>query len=184
MVVVIEIMTMYIMLIYLNEMDRYSTMVLIGVGMCMIIRSGNRWVSLMMLVMIWPMFYRYMEWVSMWITRAKIREFYKKMVVILLVISLVVISVELMYMVVLSVGVYGIGGVIALGVYGWIILGVRMTLLILTYLTGNILIELNWKLLIVRVLPLPAFFIKIIGRWMLIYAVIYLGILVIVNSNR
>lgn len=169
---------------YLNEMDRYSTIVLIGVGMCMIIRSGNRWVSLMILVMIWPMFYRYMEWVSMWITRVKVREFYKKMVVILLVISLVIISMELMYVVVLNVGVYGVAGVIALGVYGWIMLGVRITLLILTYLIGNALIEFNWKLLIVRVLPLPAFFIKIMRGWMLIYVVMYFGVLVIVNSNR
>lgn len=35
-----------------------------------------------------------------------------------LVIGLVIISVELMYMVVMSVGVYGISSVIALGVYG------------------------------------------------------------------
>lgn len=175
---------MYIMLIYLNEIDRYSTIVLIGVGMCMIIGSGNRWVSLMILVMIWPIFYRYMEWVSMWITGAKIREFYKKMVVILLVMSLVVISVELMYVMVLSIRVYGVRGVIALGVYGWVMLGAGITLLMLIYLVGNVLIELNWKLLIAGVLPLPAFFIKIIRRWMLIYVVIYFGILVITNSNR
>lgn len=40
-VVFIEIVTMYIMLMYLNEMDRYSVMVIIGVGICMIIGSGN-----------------------------------------------------------------------------------------------------------------------------------------------
>lgn len=183
-VVIIEVLTMYIMLIYLNEMDRYSTIVLIGVGMCIIIRSGNGWVSLIMLVMIWPMFYRYMEWISIWISGIKIGEFYKKMVVILVVMSLVLISIEIIYLVVINIGVYRISSVVALGVYGWLMLGVRITFLILVYLVGNVIIELNWKILVMRVLPLPVFFMKVIGRWILLYAVIYFGILVIVNSNR
>jgi len=32
---------MYIMLIYLNDMDRYSIMVLIGIRICLIMGSGN-----------------------------------------------------------------------------------------------------------------------------------------------
>lgn len=53
----------------------------------------------------------------MWITGVKIRELYKKVFVILLVMSLVIISVRLLYMIVMSIGVYGISSVIALGVY-------------------------------------------------------------------
>lgn len=41
MVVVMEVLTIYIMLMYLNEMDRYAVMVLIGVGICMVIGSRN-----------------------------------------------------------------------------------------------------------------------------------------------
>lgn len=64
-IVVMEIVTIYLMIIYLSEMDRYATMVLIGIGMCIVIGSGNGWASLMILVMIWPMFSGYIEWVSM-----------------------------------------------------------------------------------------------------------------------
>lgn len=48
----------------------------------------------------------------------KIGEVYKKMLVMLIVMGLVVTSVELMYLVVLGVGAYGMVSVIALGVYG------------------------------------------------------------------
>jgi len=40
-IVVMEIMTIYIMLMYLNEIDRYSVMVIVGIGICLIMRSGN-----------------------------------------------------------------------------------------------------------------------------------------------
>lgn len=40
-IVGIEIMTIYIILMYLSEIDRYAMIVLIGTGICIIIRSGN-----------------------------------------------------------------------------------------------------------------------------------------------
>lgn len=41
-IVVMEIITMYIIFMYLNEMDGYSVMVMIGIGICLIMGSGNR----------------------------------------------------------------------------------------------------------------------------------------------
>jgi len=38
-----------------------------------------------------------------------------------------------------------------------------MVFLLLTYLIGNSIIELNWKILVLRVLPLPVFFVKVMG---------------------
>jgi len=32
---------MYIMFIYLNEMDGYSVIVIVGIGVCLVIGSGN-----------------------------------------------------------------------------------------------------------------------------------------------
>lgn len=40
-VVMMELVTIYIMFIYVNDMDRYAVIVLVGVGICLIIRSGN-----------------------------------------------------------------------------------------------------------------------------------------------
>jgi len=40
-VVIIEILTIYIMLIYLNEIDGYSVIVMIGIGICLIMGSRN-----------------------------------------------------------------------------------------------------------------------------------------------
>jgi len=41
-IVGMEILTIYIILMYLNEMDGYSVMVIIGIGMCLIMGSSNR----------------------------------------------------------------------------------------------------------------------------------------------
>jgi len=71
-----------------------------------------------MLVMIWPIFSGYIEWIAIWINGVKLRETFKKTMVILLVMRLVVLSVTLAYVVVLAIGVYGISSVVALGVYG------------------------------------------------------------------
>jgi len=51
-IVIIEVITIYIMFMYLNDMDRYSVMVMIGIRMCMILGSGNRWVGVLALVIL------------------------------------------------------------------------------------------------------------------------------------
>jgi len=183
-IVRIEILTIYIILMYLNEMDRYSVIVIIGIGICLIMGSSNGWVGLLILVMMWPIFNRYMEWVSMWINGVKIGETFKKLIVILLVMRLIFLSVALAYTFVLAIRVYGMSSVIALRVYRWLILGSRITILIIIYVLGNCMIELNWKVLVMGILPLPVFFIKIMGRWLVLYVVIYYRMLVITNSNR
>lgn len=172
------------MLMYLSEMDGYSVMVIIGIGICLMIRSRNGWVSVLMMVIIWPLFFGYMEWISIWINGVKIGETWKKSIVLLLVIRFVVISVRILYVVVIGIYAYGIVSVVALGVYSWVILGVRITSLLITYVLRRLMIELNWKILVIGVLPLPVFFMKIMWSWMILYVVIYYGILTIVNSNR
>jgi len=58
-----------------------------------------------------------------------------------------------------------------------------MVVLIVIYVVRNFTIELNWKMLVIRVLPLPVFFMKVVMRWVVLYVVMYYRILVIVNSN-
>jgi len=183
-IVRMEILTMYIMLIYLNEMDRYSVMVIIGIGMCLIMGSSNGWVGLLILVIIWPIFSGYIEWISIWISRVKLGETFKKTMVILLIIRLILLSVTLAYVFVLAIRVYRMSSVVALRVYGWLMLGGGITILIIIYVVRNFMIELNWKVLVIRILPLPVFFIKIIGRWLVLYVVMYYRMLVITNSSR
>jgi len=54
----------------------------------------------------------------MWISRIKLRETLKKIMVILLIIRLILLSVTLAYVFVLAIRVYRISSVVALGVYG------------------------------------------------------------------
>jgi len=113
----------------------------------------------------------------------KIRETYKKAMMTVIALGLVFLTVMLAYTCVLAIGVYGISSVIALGIYRWLILGGGMVILIIVYVVRNFMIEMNWKVLVMGVLPLPVFFMKIIMGWMVLYVVMYYRMLVIVNSN-
>jgi len=79
----------------------------------------------------------------MWINRVKLGETFKKTMVILLMMGLVLLSVALAYVFVLAIRVYRISSVIALRVYGWLMLGGRITILIIIYVLRNFMIELN-----------------------------------------
>jgi len=84
-----------------------------------------------------------MEWISIWVNRIKLRETLKKTIVILLMIRLIILSVALAYVFVLAIRVYRISSVVALRVYGWLILGGGITILIIIYVIRNFMIELN-----------------------------------------
>jgi len=79
----------------------------------------------------------------MWINRIKLRETFKKIMIILLIMRLTLLSVALAYVFVLRIGVYRMSSVIALRVYGWLILGGGITILIIIYVLRNFMIELN-----------------------------------------
>jgi len=79
----------------------------------------------------------------MWVNRIKLRETFKKVIVILLMIRLILLSVALAYVFVLAIGVYRISSVVALRVYGWLILGGGITILMIIYVLMNFMIELN-----------------------------------------
>jgi len=53
----------------------------------------------------------------------------------------------------------------------------------MVYVMMNVVVEFSWKVLVLGILPLPVFFMKVIGGWLLLYVIMYYGILVVVNSN-
>jgi len=59
-IVMIEVMTFYIMFLYLSDIDRYGFMVMLGIGMVLMI-GRNGWISVLAYVMIFPMFYGMIE---------------------------------------------------------------------------------------------------------------------------
>lgn len=73
---------------------------------------------MLMLVIIWPIFAGYMEWISMWVSGVKVGEVYKKALVMMIAISTVIISNRVLYTIIVGVGIYGITSVVALRVYG------------------------------------------------------------------
>lgn len=165
------------MFIYLSDIDGYSVMVIVGIGILMIIGGANGWVSVLIMIMIWPMFAGYMEWMSIWMAGLKLGESYKKVILLLLLISFSIMVVGLSYVFVIVMAPYRVLGVISLGVYVWIMVGCGMAIMILSYAFFNLTIEVNWKILVLRLIPLPALFLKQIGVWVVIYVVMYYGML-------
>merc|ERR1712173_175126 len=52
-------------------------------------------------------------------------------------------------------------------------------MIILGYVFSNVMIEVNWKLLVLRVLPLPVFFVKVMRCWILLYVVIFYRVMIL-----
>jgi hypothetical protein len=120
-----------------------------------------------------------MDWLNTWIEGIKLGEVYKKVIVLVLLIAIVFVVIRICYVVILSLNIYGMISVVRLRVYIWFIIGFGFTLLMMSYLSGNFFIEINWKVLVIRVIPLPVFFIKVMGSWLLLYVIILYRMIVL-----
>lgn len=98
----------------------------------------------------------------------------KKLVGLLLLVSLVFIVNGVLYILVLSGAVGGLIGVVSLSFYVYYLLIYGVWLMILFFYIVNLLINVNYKVIILGVLPLPLFFLKVGGIFCL-YGVIMLS---------
>jgi len=73
----------------------------------------------------------------------KLGESYKKVILLLLLISFSIMVVGLSYVFVIVMAPYRVLGVISLGVYVWIMVGCGMAIMILSYAFFNLTIEVN-----------------------------------------
>lgn len=107
----------------------------------------------------------------------KIITSFKKIMGLMLILSVGFIVNGLLYLVVLNGAVGGLIGVVSLSFYVYYLIAYGVWVLILIFYLINATINVNYKLIVIRVLPLPLFFLKV-GRIFCLYGVMVLSAMV------
>jgi hypothetical protein len=109
--------------------------------------------------------------------RLKIMASLKKILRLLLIICVGFFVNGLLYFVVLSGAVGGLIGVVSLSFYVYYLLVARVWCVIIGFYIINVTININFKLIVLRVLPLPLFFLKVGGMFCM-YGVMVLSAMI------
>lgn len=114
------------------------------------------------------------------IDRLKIITSLKKILRLLLVICVGFFVNGLLYSVVLSGAVGRLIGVISLSFYVYYLLIAGIWCILVGFYIINVTVNINFKLIVLRILPLPLFFLKV-RRMFCIYGVIVLSAIVLLR---
>jgi len=156
--------------------DVYMVNMIIGIGIVLYVINLKRWLSLLLMIIIIPLMGGYMRMLNGIMGRIRLNESCKKMIVLILVMVLGGVVMEFAYV---SVFIYFVGGVlrtVILGVYVFMLMTVCIWVALFTYLLLGLIIQDNYKILGIGVLPLVIFFVKICGSWLLLWIVIIYSI--------
>jgi hypothetical protein len=104
--------------------------------------------------------------------RIYINESLKKIMVLIFVMSVGRVIVEWGYVTVFIFFMMRVLGTVILGVYVFVTISSRLWLWLMPYTILGVLIQDNYKMLGVRILPLLVFFVKICGSYLLMWVVI------------
>lgn len=152
------------MLWYNNHRDVYIVNIMIRLRLVLYIVRVKRWLSLMMLMMMAPVVGRYLKMLNGVIGRININESIKKLVTLVCVLLLGGLVLELRYIIAFLYFSGRVVGAVVLRVYVFVLMGVGMWIVIVSYTALGGFVSDNYKLLGVGILPLMVFFVKICGN--------------------
>ncbi|MBP94372.1 hypothetical protein CMK18_00290 [Candidatus Poribacteria bacterium] len=151
--------------------DVYMVNLIIGLGLVLYLVNVKGWLSLFLLIMMIPLIGGYMRILTGLIGGIHINESIKKLIVLLVTVMLGGVILEIGYV---TAFMYFFGGVtrtVILGVYVFMIIGVRIWVIVWSYVILGNFIGDNYKLLRIGILPLVVFFVKICGSYILLWIV-------------
>jgi len=119
----------------------------------------------------------YILWMRGVLDGLKIMASFKKIAGLILILSLVSVVNGLLYMLVLSGAVGGVMGVVSLSFYVYYLMIFGVWTIIFCFYMVNMLINVNYKMIVLGVLPLPLFFLKVGGMFAL-YRVMMISVIV------
>jgi len=155
-------------------------MFLVRFSFVIIIVRSVRTIGKMVILGLWPGYMVYMSWISRIIQGIKLTESVKKGVV-LVVVSFVIISFNSLLLVcMLAFSVRRSLSMVALRVYVGFAVLTRLMMVLFLYVLLRFLINWNFKIFVIGVLPLPMFFIKVFGFWGL-YIVILIRFIILLE---
>jgi len=154
---------MYVIYFYGNDSEVYILIFGVGISLVLLIIGETGLLGLMAMVLIWPIYISYVVWMGGVMDGLKIMASIKKALGLFLIICVSFFVNGLLYFVVLSGAVGRLIGVVSLSFYVYYLLIARIWCVIVGFYIVNITININFKLIILRVLPLPLFFLKVGG---------------------
>lgn len=152
---------MYVIFWYGNDSEVYILIFGVGVSLVLIIVGESRFLRLVVMTLIWPGYVVYLLWMRRVLDRLKIIASFKKVLGLILIICVRFIVNGLIYMIVLSGAVGGLIGVVSLSFYVYYLVAYGIWILILRFYVINLTVNVNFKIVVLGVLPLPLFFLKI-----------------------
>lgn len=173
----IELVGIYVILMYSDNLEVYAPMFLVGFSFIMIMLGDEGTMGKMVLMRLWPRYVVYISWISGLLQGIKLMESVKKLVALVVVSFMLISFNSVLLLMILRFSARGVLGVVTLGIYISFSIVSGMILLLFLYVGLGIVININYKVLVIGVLPLPVFFIKTFGFWG-IYIVILMGIIV------
>merc|ERR1712038_1074764 len=134
-------------------------------------------IGLIVITLMWPRYLTYLLWIGGVLDGLKIMTSLKKVLRLWLIACTSFVVNGLLYFVVLSGAVRGLMGVVSLSFYVYYLMVSRVWMLIVGFYVINLTVNVNFKFIVLGVLPVPLFFLKVGGMFSL-YRVITLSALV------
>lgn len=159
---------------YARDMEVYGVIVAVRLRLVSMIGQMNGVRSVLLYMVIWPLALTYIGWVAKMVPALKVNEGTKKGLILRLLIVVIRVGWHLFY--IFGVAVLSrILSVVRLGVYIYVMLSVRVMLMLILYMLNINFVNMNYKLILLRLLPLPIFFVKMCGRLVILYYIILFG---------
>lgn len=177
-VVVLEVIGIYIVISYASDIDAYGVLVCLGIRMLSVLGSANRFCSIMLYILMWPFMLTYVMWMEKIMPRLKLNESFKKLLI--LCVCSIIATISLMWLYVFGLlRSYRLISVVPLGVYVFLVLMMGIWFLLIIYVIFGVFINVNYRFMLLGLLPLPTFFVKLCGNWVLLYVIIIMGIILL-----
>jgi hypothetical protein len=168
---------MYIVVMYSSDMDVYTVLVCIGVGILSIIGRVSGICSVICYMLLWPFIRVYVSWMEKIISAVKLNESIKKLFVLFLVMSNSILVGLFSLYIFGMLHSLGFISFVVVGVYVFVMISIGIWVVLLSYVILSLFVNINYKYIILGVMPLPSFFAKVCANWVLLYVVMLLSLL-------
>lgn len=156
---------------YSSDIEVYRVMVGVGLGLVSMLRTINGIRSIVLYMVLWPMILVYLRWATKILSAFKLNEGMKKGFVLIFLMCTMIFRWHLLYVMGVAI-VSGLLSLVGLGVYVYVIISTRLSVVLLGYFINLSFVNIGYKVLVLRLLPLPVFFVKVCGGILLLYYVL------------
>lgn len=163
---------------YSSDIDVYRVLVCVRLRVLRYLGGVNRTFAVMLYIILWPFILTYINWIDKMIPGIKLNESIKKAVVLVFVLMICSVSLLWLYLFSLTIAKRFIS-VVPLRVYVFVSICSGLWIVLVIYVIIRLWINVNYKIILLGLLPIPVFFVKVCYNWILMYVVIIMSLMII-----